>query len=117
MQKLSDEKKIPIIVHHVNPGHQLDTEKIIDFLKTARENDLDILKIGTSIVDKLRDEEGENFNVENLNWIACSYEILEKSPMVMYELLKFTIWLTRKFLTLGDVDKVRLLIGRVSILI
>lgn len=113
VQMITEDKRIPLIVHHINPEHKLEREEVIDFLQAACSNQLDVLNIGISVVDKMRDEEGD-FDVENLNWISSCYDILDKSPQVMLELLKYTIWISRKYLTLGNTGKVQQLIGRVS---
>ncbi len=113
VQMITESNRIPLIVHHINPDNKLSTADVKDFLQAACLNHLDVLNIGISVVDKMRDEEGD-FDVENLNWISSCYEILDNSPQVMLELLKYTIWISRKYLTLGNTGKVQQLIGRVS---
>lgn len=111
VQKLSDEKRLPIIVHHVGPSHSIDKIDIVEFLTNAQKNDLDVLSIAVAIVDKMKDEESD-FKVENLEWINECYGILDNSPLVLLELLKYTIWISRKYLTLRNIGKVQQLIGQ-----
>jgi len=66
-----------------------------------------------AVVDKMRDEE-DDFTVENLDWISCCYGVTDNPAHVMYELLKYTIWITRKYLTLGNIEKVQKLITQVT---
>lgn len=113
IQKLSEEKKIPTIVQHIGIDRKLTREEIQEFFKGAHLNELNVLAIGKAVVDKLRDEE-EDFTVENLDWISCCYEIADNPSEVMYEFLRYTIWISRKYLTLGNIEKVQKLIHRVS---
>ncbi|CAL8079951.1 unnamed protein product [Orchesella dallaii] len=113
VQKLSENRQIPNVVRHVRSNRIMSREEIELFLQAAHNNDLDILGIGIAVVEKMRDEQ-DDFVVDNLNWISCCYNIVADSHTVMYEYLKYTIWIARKYLTLGKVEKVQKLIGQLS---
>lgn len=115
VQKLSSEKQIPAIIRHISTDYRVSNDQMMEFLHGCHEHGLDSLAIGMAVVDKLRDEE-DDFSVENLEWIRYSYGIVENPVHVMYEFLKYTIWISRKYLTLGKLEKVQVLIGQVGIL-
>jgi len=93
--------------------HQYSAEEIKFFLQAAAESDLDLLGISVAIVDKMRDEM-QNFDVDTLQWIITCYSLVDNSSAVMLEFLRYTVWISRKYLTLGDLDRVRRLIGQVT---
>ncbi|ODM91765.1 hypothetical protein Ocin01_14918 [Orchesella cincta] len=113
VQKLSDDRKISNVVRHVKVDKRLSRDEIEQFLQTAHNSELDVLRIGVAVVDKMRDED-DDFSVDNLSWISCCYGIVENSPQVMYEYLKYTLYFSRKYLTLGNIEKVQQLIGQLS---
>jgi hypothetical protein len=112
VQKLSMELQIPVIVSQVKPENHYSLEEIKDFLQGCFESSLDVLGIAVAIVDKLREEVSE-FHVDMLQWISCCLDLVENQSAVMYEYLRFTVWVSRKYLTLGNTEKVKGLVKQV----
>ncbi len=109
VQKLTFELQTSVVISQIRSETRYSIDEIRDFLNGAADNMLDVLGIATAIVDKLRDEVQE-FDVDMLQWISCCYEFVENQDLVMFEFLRYTVWITRKYLTLGDLERVRRLI-------
>lgn len=113
VQKLSFDLQISVVVSQIRTENQYSIDEIQSFLQGAADNSLDVLGIATAIVDKLRDEAAD-FDVEMLQWISCCYDLVENNQLVMLEFLRYTVWISRKYLTLGDMERVKRLIKQVS---
>lgn len=101
-----------VVVSQINCDIRYSGDEIRDFLQGAADNMLDVLGIATAIVDKFRDEV-EDFDVDMLQWISSCYNLLENQEVVMVEFLRYTVWISRKYLTLGNLDKVKRLTKQV----
>jgi len=110
---MTEPRKIPVILKQINPEVNVSEEDITTFIQTAATNHLNVLKIGVAVVEKLFREQ-KDFRVDGLLWISETYSFVEDNNQVMLELLRHVLIITRKYLILGNIPKVRELLRLVN---